>query len=1430
MKKIITIFSLTAMAGLGFLGYKNTKIDDLLNIDDGSEKTYIVSVAGDVTGDEEEKAIATKNRKEVLAKLDYVLGKDSYEVTYVYDTVFNGFAIKTTSSYADLLKETMNVSSVEESHIYAEPDEGSEGTASTAETIKQQKLANYSAETMSATLADVKAVLGTDSKGGEGITIGILDTGLYLNQVEGTSERATAEASKIGSKLNAPAFKALASGIATPLTQENIAGKGTKSGTYINNKIPFAYDYADNDNNVNPATENHGTHVASLAAANGDEFKGIAPNAQIVVMKVFGDSASGAGDDAIIAAVNDAVKLGLDEINMSLGTDLTDYDDDISDASYQALVAASNAGVIPNISAGNAGKLSFSSGSYSDYTTDTVEGGILGSYADYDETANIVASSNPDKAFYSSVMQVQKTGVATATAVSYSDQVKNSSTQTFTYERPLTDLLPYKEATGITGFEEGVTYFTRKVVAGTEESKNPKYIYTKIDDDAVFDASTTYYIQENTVTKEYVVVPGYGQTADYSDIDVTGKIAVVHRGNTTFVNKYQTAQLKGAIALVVINNDPSTTFNFSMDFNSNSPDIPVVFVFQNSTSAWGDAKATGSMTLLVNSVAEASDGNTVASYSSDGPSHNLDLGPTISAPGTSVIGAVDATASNAITSDTSTSGTSGLYGYENMSGTSMAAPNLSGAIALALGEKKASLTDEKFKEEKQKISLKAMATADQLVDGNGVVENSPRMQGAGRINVKSLLTADSYLTAGSSAKYGEGKVELKNTGDLYVKDGDFSKDTDADYIEFDYTIHNEDTVTKTYNASISVMIPELRIKETHDSYAAEELSSRMEEVGYNSSVTFNENDLSTYPTFVGTPTMSVRDDNLTNGYASMDSSANSSITVNAGSTATGKAKIRIDNLTVSKDWGDSKVTNYSGTLRDYISKYFSGSAGTFVEGFLKLEETSDESDLETLTMPYMGFYGDYSSADAVEPFSFEKEEAVVNGKYNTNAHIYNSDLANNFLQNLNDKYKKPNAYTGSTINATSTVLTTKQLENIHNFTESPLPNGSTYLSVTGSGDKSQHLYAGATGISDHLNVFFYVNRSCSEANWSITDSTGKSVKTGSIDTLMSYGTSVTHTSQFGLIKSWLTADTDGYDMDRGYAAIDLSSVKEGEYNLTFSFTLRGAQTSDTDTSNKVQTKTYPLTIDKTAPEYISSSIETRDDGSKYITVKAKDAEDIVRIGNVQKTGQEGTASYTNRIANSAITNDKLAITLTDYAHNKLVVLLHPSDLTFSVASTFFTDKYDYVITELDSSSHTYDVSLLDSTGDTIDPDKVKGSFYVYIELATGLSSSDIVVNVDSAETDDWTYDATTGILAIHFSSDSTSFSINQAPKGKDTAKDSSSSSSQNSSNTSNNTSNSTSSEEKKSGCGGSIIAATSSIASLGLLSLAIALKKKKENK
>ncbi|MDE3316632.1 S8 family serine peptidase [Lacticaseibacillus zeae] len=137
-------------------------------------------------------------------------------------------------------------------------------------------------------------------------------------------------------------------------------------GTYVNSKIPFAYDYVNNDS-VNTGTtvagSTHGEHVAGIIAANGTTadgatgkekastyVKGVAPEAQILAMQVIDEFPDENAND-ISRAIRDAVALGANAIQMSLGIGVTEQD--LTDEEQAAVQYATEHGVFVSISAGN---------------------------------------------------------------------------------------------------------------------------------------------------------------------------------------------------------------------------------------------------------------------------------------------------------------------------------------------------------------------------------------------------------------------------------------------------------------------------------------------------------------------------------------------------------------------------------------------------------------------------------------------------------------------------------------------------------------------------------------------------------------------------------------------------------------------------------------------------------------------------------------------------------------------------------------------------------------------------------------------------------------------------------------------------------------------------------------------------------------------
>ena len=155
--------------------------------------------------------------------------------------------------------------------------------------------------------------------------------------------------------------------IASKLDQLNVQGLKADR-LYYHTKIPFGYNYIDRNYRVTHDYDEqgeHGSHVEGIAAANAwipmrdgsfaealeyTNVKGQAPDAQIISMKVFGEN-GGAYDSDYMAAIEDAIILGADSVNLSLGSGSSGFS--FNHTYAELLASLQETDTVVTISAGN---------------------------------------------------------------------------------------------------------------------------------------------------------------------------------------------------------------------------------------------------------------------------------------------------------------------------------------------------------------------------------------------------------------------------------------------------------------------------------------------------------------------------------------------------------------------------------------------------------------------------------------------------------------------------------------------------------------------------------------------------------------------------------------------------------------------------------------------------------------------------------------------------------------------------------------------------------------------------------------------------------------------------------------------------------------------------------------------------------------------
>ena len=495
-----------------------------------------------------------------------VLGGEELEVRYQFTYLTNSFSIETEFENLEQIALMENVKSVFVMPVFE---------AVAAESASPN---TFSAGEMTG-VDQVWEELGYT---GAGMKIAIIDTGLDLDHPSFAADPAEADSSMTKADIEAVLDDLNASSIYAGLTADDL---------YRSAKVPYAFNYVDANLTADHSADkqgDHGTHVAGIAAANATEgttVVGMAPDAQLIIMKVFGAS-GGAYMDDIAAALEDAMTLGCDVVNASLGSPagFSSSDSEL-DLIYDRLASQD---IVVTFSAGNEGVSSDDNmwGTEQNNTSNP-DNATVGSPSTYANVMSIASADNAE--VYANYMNL-----ADGTEVVY-----NGSYEWYY------------------GYVEGIE---------TLVGKELEYYVI----DGFGGELSEFYDEEGNSL-------------------VSGKVAVVQRGGqVNFGVKVQNAADAGAVACLIWNNESGSVLDFYIsitltddDGNEYYPSIPAALISQEDGQTMKEAEVKTLVVAADETITENATAGQISSFSSWGVSPDLRLVPDVTGVGGSVYSCYD---------------------------------------------------------------------------------------------------------------------------------------------------------------------------------------------------------------------------------------------------------------------------------------------------------------------------------------------------------------------------------------------------------------------------------------------------------------------------------------------------------------------------------------------------------------------------------------------------------------------------------------------------------------------------------------------------------------------------------------------------------------------------------------------------------------------
>ena len=788
-------------------------------IDEANERNVDYSALSEGFIEEKKKELKSE-QDEVVSEIEKSkIDADTSDIRN-YDTILNGIALSVKAKDIDKLDGIKGVKSVYVSEEFERP------------------LLSSSSEMTGSGYANDSGYKG------EGTVVAVIDSGIDYNH----------KAFRLDNESRAKLSETDVNRI--------IAEKGL-DGRYYTSKIPYGYNYYDfNTNLYDSYGVMHGMHVSGIVGANDNEkdIYGVAPNAQILALKVFSDDLQypTTFTDIWLKALDDAIALGADAVNMSLGSSAGFSVEGEKYPETEMFEKARKAGIVVAVAAGNDGTI-----------TDGNTYGVKPLEGNYD-TALIANPALDEDSF----------------AVASMDNLKK-----------------YSRSIGWKDKREGEIREQADVTPGSN-------------------------VPADKITGKWIEVPAGKEDDSLIKASLKGNFAVMELISDAAEKKAFVARLKKIVALepsaIVFYNPVSDSERIGgrISLGEDAGNITVVRI-KRSTYLKISRANLSSMRFTADVFMEETPYNNptagkMSYFSSWGPTPDLRIKPEITAPG----GGIYSTAED--------------DKYQNMSGTSMASPQVAGASAVI----KQYIREKNINVENTAdfTKLLLMNTAKPVLYKEGT-PYFVRQQGSGALDLKNALNTTVVVKAeGTNDNKADGKLEIKEIGEKKFK--------------AKLTLENFGTEAKTYKVHTKAVYEPVsngyrsEIPERVDfkqSFEGKEIT-----VAGKSKETFELD-------FDYSGADEIRTNNFIEGFIELEEVAKAGTSV---STLSNKESLETDKR-------ESETENLSDT--DAIK-----TANEEAENFT-LEEAENVTDYKnTLTIPFLGFYGDWESEKAIDAFQVKE--------------------------------------------------------------------------------------------------------------------------------------------------------------------------------------------------------------------------------------------------------------------------------------------------------------------------------------------------------------------------------------------------------------------------------------------------------------------------